>query len=109
MSRLLIILANSVWLVLLVIGLPAAARMRWGDMQVSSASTNQKLVFGSLIIGLGLNLVGAFFLAKRPQKILCREWAAVFIVLLLALFAYGRGYLNFAWLTHALQWLQSHL
>jgi hypothetical protein len=109
MSRLLIIFANSAWLVLLVIGLPAAAQLRWGDVQISSAATNQKLIFGGLILAVILNLAGAIFLAKRPQKILCWEWTLVFGALLLAVFAHARGWLDFAWLTHTLQWLQNHL
>lgn len=109
MSRTLIILGNLALLVLLVIGIPAAARTRWGDVQISSVSTNQKLVFGGLVLAVCLNFAGAIFLAKRPQKILCRQWLVVFSVLLLAWFAHVRGWLDFTWLTRTLQWLQNHL
>jgi len=110
MSRLLIILANCALLVLLAIGLPAAARAQWGDVQFSSVSTNQKLMFGGLAIAIALNFFAAVYLVKpRPQKILCWEWTVVFSVLLLAFFAHTHGQLKFAWLTHALQWLQKHL
>jgi hypothetical protein len=110
MRRLLIILANCALLVLLAIGLPAAARARWGDVQFSSVSTNQHLMFAGLAIAGVLNFVAAVFLFKqKPQKILCWEWTVVFGVLLLVFFAHTRGWLEFAWLTHALQWLQKHL
>jgi hypothetical protein len=109
-GRLLIILANCALLVLLVIGLPAATRARWGDVQFSSAATNQKLIFGGVAIAVALNLFTAIYLTKqRRQKILCWEWAGVFGALSLAFYAFSCGYLDFAWLTHALQWLQKYL
>ena len=110
MGRVLIIAANVALLILLVIGLPAAARARWGDVQLSFASTNQQLIFAALALAVGVNLLIARFLVKpRPLRQLCWEWAAVFAALLLAFFAFTRGYLHFAWLTHALRWLQNHL
>ncbi len=109
MQRILIITANGVLLVFLLIGLPAAARAQWGNLQISSATTGRLLMFCGLGIAAAANLFAALFLLKvRKQKILCWEWAAVFGGLLLAFFAYTRGYLDFAWLTHALQWLQKH-
>jgi hypothetical protein len=110
MGRILIIVANVALLILLVIGLPAAARARLGDVQISFASTNQKLIFAALTLAVIANLLIAKFLIKqRPLRHLCWEWAAVFAALLLAFFAFTRGYLHFAWLTRALQWLQKHL
>ncbi len=110
MGRLLIILANCALLVLLLLGLPAAARIQWGDVQFSSAATNQKLMFGGLASAAALNFFAAIFLVRpRPQKILCWEWAAVFSVLLLASYCQIRRYLDFAGLTRMLQWLQNHL
>jgi len=88
MGRLLIILANCALLILLAIGLPAATRAQWGDVQLSSVSTNQKLMFGGLAIAIVLNFFAAVYLVRqRPQKILCWEWTLVFSVLLLAFFA----------------------
>ena len=110
MSRVLIILANCGLLILLAIGLPAAARARWGDVQFSSVSTNQQLMFGGLALAIALNFFAATYLFRpRPQKILCWEWTVVFSVLLLAFYAHTRGWLEFAWLTRALQWLQKNL
>ena len=109
MQRFLIITANCVLLVLLLIGLPAATRAQWGNLQISSAATGRLLMFGGLGIAAAANLFAALVLFQvRKQKILCWEWAAVFGGLLVAFFAYTRGHLNFAWLTHALQWLQKH-
>jgi hypothetical protein len=55
------------------------------------------------------NIFAALIFVKvRKQKILCWEWAAVFGGLLLAYYGFTRGYFNFNWLKHALQWLQNH-
>ena len=107
MPRFLAITANSVLLVFLLIGLPAAARAQWGNLQISSASTNQKLMFFGLALGAAANVFAALKLFKiRKHKILCWEWAAVFGALLLADYGFTRGYFDFDWLKHTLGWLQ---
>jgi hypothetical protein len=110
MQRFLIITANCALLILLLIGLPAATREQWGNVQLSSASTGKVLMFWGLGIATVANILAAlFFIKGRKQKILCWEWAAVFGALLLAYYGFTRGYFNFEWLKHALQWLQNHL
>jgi hypothetical protein len=110
MHRVLIITANCVLLIFLLIGLPAATRDQLGNLQLSSASTGRTLMFCGLGIALAANLFAAQFLIKpRKQKILCWAWAAVFGVLLSAFYGFTRGYFNFSWLRHALQWVQNHL
>lgn len=110
MQRFLIITANSVLLVLLLIGLPAATRAQWGNVELSSASTSRLLMFCGLGIATAANAFAALYLIKvRKQKSLCWEWAAVFAALLLAYYGFVRGWFDFNWLKHALQWLQRHL
>ena len=109
MQRFLIIAANGALLVFLLIGLPAATRAQVGNIQFSSASTGQRLMFWELGIAVAANIFAAFFFIKgRKEKILCWEWAAVFGALLLAHWAFARGYFNFDWLKNALLWLQKH-
>lgn len=110
MQRFLIITANCVLLALLLIGLPAATRSQVGNVQLSSASTGRLLLFCGLGIALAANILAGRFLVKvRKQKSLCWEWAAVFGILLLAYYGFVRGWFNFLWLRHALQWLQRHV
>lgn len=110
MLRVSIIVANCVLLVFLLIGLPAVTQERWGDVQLSHASTNRLLMFWGLGIAAAANILAALFLIKvRKQKILCWEWAAVFGALLLAFYGFTQGYFNFKWLRHGLEWLQNHL
>ena len=110
MQRFLIIASNGVLLILLLVGLPAATRAQVGNVQLSSSATGRLLMFCGLGFATAANLLGASFLIKhRKQKILCWEWTAVFGALLLAYFGFTRGWWNFNWLRHALQWLQAHL
>jgi hypothetical protein len=110
MQRFLIITTNCALLALLLIGLPAATRAQLGNVQFSSASTGRLLMFWGLGIAAAANIFAALvFIKGRKQKFLCWEWAAVFGALLLAYYGFMRGYLNFDWLKHALEWLQNHL
>lgn len=110
MQRFLIIAINCLLLALLLIGLPAATREQWGNVQLSSASTGKLLMFWGLGMAAGANIFAAlFFIKGRKSKILCWEWAAVFGALLLAYYGFTRGWFNFEWLKHTLEWLQKHL
>jgi hypothetical protein len=110
MQRFLIITTNCVLLILLLIGIPAATRAQWGNVQFSSASTSRLVMFWGLGIAAAANILAALiFIKGRKQKFLCWEWAAVFGALLLAYDWFMRGYFNFNWLKHALEWLQNHL
>ena len=109
MSRLLVITVNCTLLVFLLIGLPAATREHFGNVQLSSASTGRLLMFWGLGIATAANIFAALFFVKgRKQKILCWEWAAIFGALLLAYYGFIRGWINFVWLKHSLLWLQKH-
>jgi len=109
MQRFFIITANCALLALLLIGLPAATRAHFGNVQLSSASTGRLLMFWGLGIAAAGNMLAAMFLIKgRKEKILCWEWSAVFGALLLAHWAFTRGYFNFDWLKNSLLWLQRH-
>ncbi len=110
MHRVFIITANCVLLAFLLIGLPAATREQVGNLQLSHASTGRLLMFTGLAIAAAANILAALFLIKpRKQKVVCWEWAAVFIVLLVAFYGFTRGYFNFEWLKKILLWLQNHL
>ena len=109
MQRFLIITANCALLALLLIGLPAATHWQLDDWQISSVSTSRQPLFWGLAVATAGNLVAGFAIVKgRKGKILCWEWAAVFVGLLLACWGFQRGYFNFNWLKQALLWLQNH-
>lgn len=97
-------------LVFLLIGLPAATRERLGNLELSHASTSRALMYTGLGIAAAANILAALFLIKpRKQKLVCWEWATVFIALLSVFYGFTHGYLNFEWLKKALLWLQNHL
>jgi hypothetical protein len=110
MQRFLIITTNCALLIFLLIGLPAATRAHFGNVQLSSASAGRRLMFWGLGIATAANIFAALFLFKgRKQKILCWEWTAIFGALLLAYYGFARGWFNFDWLKKILLWLQNHL
>jgi hypothetical protein len=109
MQRFLIVTTNCALLALLLIGLPAATREHFGDVQLSSASTGRLLMFWGLGIAAAANIFAALVFAKgRKLKILCWEWAVIFGGLWLADYAFVRGWFNFDWLKQTLLWLQKH-
>jgi len=110
MQRFFIITTNFTLLVFLLIGFPAATGAKLGDLLVSSAPAARLLMFIGLGIAAAGNAVAAkFFIKGRKERILCWEWTAVFCALLLAQWAFTRGYLSFKWLQQSLLWLQKHL
>ena len=109
MQRFLIITTNCALLALLLIGLPAATRERFGNVELSSASTGQALMFWGLGIAAAANILAALIFVKgRKPKILCCEWAAIFVALLLAYYGFTRGWFDFEWLKQILLWFQKH-
>jgi len=57
MQRFLIIAVNCLLLAFLLIGLPAATREHFGNLQLSSASTGRVLMFWGLGIAAAVNAV----------------------------------------------------
>jgi hypothetical protein len=109
MQRLSIQCLNVALLVLIFIGLPAGTRAQLGHWQISAGEQSSRLMFWSLVAVASGNAVAALGLVKsRKERKLCGEWAAVFVVLLLVLFAFHHGYINFDWLKQSLLRLQKH-
>lgn len=109
MQRFFIIATNCAFLAVLLVGLPAATDMQLGDWQIASASTARNLLFCGLAIGAAGNLLAGWMVMKgRKMKILCWEWATVFVGILLVYWGFTHGYLNFDWLKQTLLWLQNH-
>ena len=109
MQRFLIIATNCALLILLLIGLPAATRAQFGNLQVSSAATGQLLMFCGLGVAAAVNIFAVLILVKvRKQKILCWEWAVVFGALPGAEYVLVGGRFNFDWLEQTPPWLQKH-
>lgn len=109
MQRFLIIVTNCALLALLLIGLPAATHIQFGDWQIASVSTGRRLLFWGLAIALAGNILAGLAIVKgRKGKMLCWEWTAVFTGLLLIYWGFIRGDFNFNWLKQVLLWLQNH-
>jgi hypothetical protein len=110
MQRFLIKCVNCALLVLIVIGIPSITRVEFRGLQIGSGEKLRSLLFWTLALALGLNILAAAVLIKsHKERMLCWEWAAVFGVLLFVYCAFAFGYFNFDWLKNFLLWLQSHL
>jgi|SRR5438552_18168135 len=109
MQRLLIQCANGVLLVIILIGIPAVTSARFGSLRLSSAPKAQVLTLWAAALVAVANMIAALGAVKgRKERWLCWKWVATFSVLLLIEYLMMRGYLNFAWLKEALQWLKRH-
>ena len=110
MQRLLIYLANVFVLIVVLIGVPAAASRRLLGLQLSSVSTIQMLTLWGLGLGLTTNFFGAALLGKdKKLRRLFQKWVLVYATLFLVEALLYRGYINFDWLKAALLWLKKQL
>lgn len=110
MLRFLIKCVNGAWLVVILIGIPAVARMQFGDWEISSVPLAQKLVFIGLAAGVIANFLGATIFVPGPKaKALCAKWAFIFGGLLFLEYACVQGWINFNWLKKSLQWMEQRL
>jgi hypothetical protein len=109
-KRFLIKVINFALLILVVIGVPSVTRVEFHGWQLGSAPKLQLLLFWTLALALGFNILAASLLIKaKKERVLCWEWAAVFGALLFAYAAYCFGYFNFNWLKNLLLRLQNYL
>ena len=111
MQKFLVNSVNVALLVIILVGIPAITHAQFGHWQISDAPTMERLLFGGLVIGVVLNVLGATIFIPGPKsKALCAEWAFIYGGLLFLEYAYVvRGWINFNWLKTSLQWVQRHL
>jgi hypothetical protein len=94
---------NIAVLIILVIGLPAVASLRFGGVAFSSVEIRHLLVFWSAGIAAIANLVASRKVAKgKPGRRCCRDWAILYLALMGAEWLFHAGYLKFDWLK---EWL----
>src|SRR5262245_11317612 len=107
MRRLATHLGNIFVLIVVLIGVPAAASRRLLGLQLTSVSTTQMLTLWALGLTAAANSFGALFLTKdKKLRRLCLKWMLLHAVLfLIEALLYG-GYIDFAWLRQALLWLK---
>ena len=110
MQKLLINSVNCALLVIILIGIPEITHAQFGNWQLSWAPTGQRLIFGGLILGIVVNVLGAILFVPGPKaKALCAMWSFIFGGLLFVEYAFIKGWINFDWLKNSLRWLQNHL
>jgi hypothetical protein len=109
MKRFLIHFLNGALLVVLLIGVPAATRARFGHWEVGDAPAGQMATLWGLGLAVLINLLCAtLFIKERKAQELCAKWTFIFAGLWLLEFAIFRSWIHFTWLKSFLQWLQKH-
>jgi hypothetical protein len=107
MQKFLIKSVNCALLVIILIGIPAVSKSRFGSWDISSVPIAQKLTFVGLSLAIILNVLGAILFVPGPKaKALCAEWAFIFGGLLFLEYAFIQDWINFNWLKNFLVWLQ---
>lgn len=105
-QRALIQIVNSVWLALVLIGVPAATSLHLGRFSLSSQPSLQNVTLWGLGIAVVGNLVTGLFVIKNAKvQTLCWMWALTFAALFGVDYLTFSGQLDFGWLKRALQWL----
>ena len=99
MKALLIQFLNSIWLVVIFIGVPAISSLRLGSLQISSRPVWHMLVLTGITIALGLNAAACFKgLHSRKEKRICLRWISGYALLGGTFFAYSEKWIGFNWL-----------
>jgi lysylphosphatidylglycerol synthetase-like protein (DUF2156 family) len=110
MQRWLLHSLNIAYLVLMLVGLPAAASAHWFDWRITVTRQLYLVLIVASSLGAALNGFAAFFLAQgKRNRRLCLQWCAAHATLLLLHAAVHQGYIHFDWLKRFLLHLQSLL
>lgn len=109
-QRFVITAVNCVLLIVLLLGVPEVAGVRYWQWQLSSISVARALMFWGLALAAAANAAAALFLVKgRKEREFCLLWAAIFAALFIGEYGYERGWFNFYWLKRALLWATNKL
>lgn len=108
MHPFLIHLANSVWMVVVLVGVPAVTSAQVGSIRLSAMPEFRMLTLGGLALGAACNLVAGFLASGKSRRVYwawALPYSAGWIIYLLL---FNRQ-INFGWLKEALLWLKRTL
>jgi hypothetical protein len=110
MKALLIQSLNSIWLVIIFIGVPAVSSLRLGSLQISSRPVWHMLVLSGIAIALALN-TGACWrgVHSKKEKRICLRWISGYALLGVTFLAYSEKWIGFKWLKSLLLHAQGFL
>jgi hypothetical protein len=96
---------NASLLILVFIGFPAITGWSLGSLRFSDQSIQQQLTVTGLAVGVGLNVLFLWFLARgRSERRACASWALLLGLLLFVVWGHASGWLHFEWLKRLLLW-----
>jgi len=89
---------------LLLIGLPAAARLEMGPWEVRSRGQIPWLIVWGALLGALLNLMAArWWVRRRQDRRLCWQWMGAYGLIAAVEGMILRGWIHFDWLKELLQ------
>ena len=99
MKALLIQSLNSLWLVLVFIGVPAISSLRLGTLQIASRPIWHMLALWGVMIALCVN-AGLYWkgVHTKKEKRICLRWMFGYALLGCTFFAYSEKWIEFTWL-----------
>ena len=99
MKAILIQTLNSIWLVIIFIGVPAISSLRMGSLQISSRPIWHMLALWGVVIALTFN-TGMYWKGARAkkEKRICLRWIFGYSLLGITFFAYSEKWIEFKWL-----------
>ena len=101
---------NVLFLIIVLIGVPAATSVRLGSLQIGSRPASELVTIALLSFALGTNFLGWLFLGnKRRTRQLWFRWGTAHLMILAVELTFFEGFLDFDWLQRSLLWLKSHL
>ena len=110
MKALLIQSLNSVWLVLIFIGVPAISSLRLGSLQIASRPIWHMLVLWGVGLALGTNAVLYWKgVRSKKEKRVCLRWMFGYALLGCAFWAYSEKWIEFYWLKDLLLGIKDFL
>ena len=101
---------NILFLIIILIGVPAATSVRLGSLQIGSRPASEIVTLGLIGLAMTINFTGWLFLgAKRKTRQLWFRWSIAFGLLFAFELIFFEGYLDFDWLQSSLLWLKSKI
>lgn len=98
-------IVNASWLVIVLIGVPAATSIQVGKLGLSAVPEFRMLTLGGLAVGAAGNLLWACLTSGKACKV-CWNWTFVYGAALTVYLLVFNGYIHFRWLKDTLLWLK---
>ena len=112
MLRYFIHLLNIAYLLIALIGVPAATSVHFGALRITSRTAAEFVILCALGSEFIINLTGYLllkFYSRQKEFATCRNWAICVAILFAIHWALYQGMFDFDWLRDFLLWLKARV